>query len=202
MATILRRRTVSAAPTTDAEATDPVADAAPPRLSMRHLPRRVQVAVASAPPIPPRVVMRRTLRVTSNNTAIHRAERLKVVRAEIDEALQALAKNEQQLDEVMAEQERIHGVIEKLLRDNNLNVHHDAHYETGIAEAFSRQSTYVDPKKFKAAVSNADFFKCIEVMLGKAREVMAQKELDRISDITPGKSQGFKFYVKPRTRKK
>lgn len=49
-----------------------------------------------------------------------------------------------------------------------------------------RSVTIVSPQKFKALVTEEDFFSCIKVQVTEAKKVLGEKQLAKISKVTPG----------------
>jgi hypothetical protein len=109
---------------------------------------------------------------------------------------------EAQLDEVMSHINEEHATVEKLMRDNNLSYHTNGVYEPEIVETFSRQDRTIDPKKFKNAVADKDFWSCVSIPVGAAKKVLSEKELATISDVVPPKLLGYFYKCKKREAKK
>lgn len=62
--------------------------------------------------------------------------------------------------------------------------------EGAVAERYTpmgRAVSRIDPVAFAERTSEDDFFECIEVVRKRAEKVLAGKELDDITDTTPGK---------------
>lgn len=56
-----------------------------------------------------------------------------------------------------------------------------------IVRSAGKSQVTINPKKFYAKVAEEDFFACCTIGVTKAKAVMGQKELDRISTTVPGK---------------
>lgn len=158
--------------------------------------RRRPVAVAAAP-APTSEAPRRVLRFANKaNNATVRAIAERVARAEIDLELQSLAKEEEALDKAAFALEQRHSSLEAKLRAANLTEHSDGIYKIGIEESFSRQSTTIDAKKFKNAVTDKEFWAVVTVPVTKAKDLLGQKEIDAISEVERAKSLGHVFKLK------
>lgn len=160
--------------------------------------RRAAAVVAQAAPEAPRRVLRFA---NKSNNATVRAIAERTTRAEIDHELQLLAKEEYALDQAAAALEARHQSLEAKLRGANLTEHSNGTYKIGIEESFSRQSTTIDAKKFKNAVSDRDFWAVVTVPVTKAKELLGQKEIDAIAEVERAKSLGFVFKLKKIERK-
>lgn len=171
---------------------------------MSTMLRRRGVNTQSAAPAPqaPKPANSPRLRLRVADNAAARAAQANNARAELDEHLQLIAKLDTELDNLMAALADQHKIVEDIMRRNKLSEHCDGAYKATIVEVFSRQSTVIDPKRFKASVADKDFWDCVTIAVGKAEEVLGKKELGRISDITPGKSQGYQFKLKKVDAKK
>ena len=64
-----------------------------------------------------------------------------------------------------------------------------------ITQSSGKSSVTIDPKKFYDKVSEEDFFASITVGMAKAKVVMGQKEIDRISTTVPGKAGPKKLSI-------
>lgn len=106
------------------------------------------------------------------------------------------------IDEATAKIDEASKVIEARLKSVNMTEYSDGVLKACIEETFSRQSTYIDPKKFRAAVESDAFWSSIKVLLEEASKHLSKTELARISDVTPGKRTGTRFTVKPVDKKR
>lgn len=62
--------------------------------------------------------------------------------------------------------------------------------EEAVASLFTpkgRAQSRIDPYQFASLVEEADFYACVEVIKARAEKVLSGKELDRITDTTPGR---------------
>lgn len=152
------------------------------------------------PPTRPGVAPIRRLRVVRNNAAT-RAQQADTARERMDAHLQTIANLDVELDDVMARLEKEHEAVEKILRESKLGKHSDGKYTVSIDEVVSRSSRTVDPKRFKASVTDKDFWGCVSVSVTKAEKVLSERELNEISRIEPGKVTGYAFKLKRIERK-
>lgn len=86
-------------------------------------------------------------------------------------------------------------VLEAQLRLVNLKSHSDGVYVASLEEVWSRQSRVIDPKKFRAQVDAEVFWGAIKINIDQAKDHLSEKELARISDVTPGALTGIKLKV-------
>lgn len=159
---------------------------------------RTRVAAKAIPTKP--LVVRRPQPIVANNAAT-RAAKAKVARAEIDRFLKLIAEAEYAIDEAVARNNLAYAQIEAIMREHNIEEHSNGVHIALIEQVFSRQTRTIDPKKFKAAVASEDFWKAITVSITEASKILTEKELNTVSDVTPGKSQGFLFKCKRVERK-
>jgi len=164
---------------------------------MALLRRRVPASVTPVPASRPAVVNRpvRRIRVVQNNAAT-RAQLAQETRGKINEHLKLIANLDSQLDELMVRLNAEHAEVEALLRKAKIDKHSDGAYIASIEEVVSRQSRTVDPKRFKAAVADSDFWGCVSVSVTKAEKVLSERELNEISRIVPGQVTGYAFKLK------
>lgn len=130
------------------------------------------------------------------NNAASRFHAANAAREQITEQLKLISQAEHEIDKAQAIITEATAKINELMRQNNLQMHSNGVHSAVIEETFTRQSTHIDPKKFRAAVSADVFWDCIEVAVGKAREHMTSRELDKISDVVPAKSTGYRLKIK------
>lgn len=103
--------------------------------------------------------------------------------------------------------ERIKGVLREEMVKAGLNDFTDGEWEAKFVTEMTRASREVDIVKVRDALSEEDFMQVIKVQVTKLREVMGEREIDKISDITPAAPGETKFVVgpveikKPRTKK-
>lgn len=132
-----------------------------------------------------RVVLRRGSNTRKSEAEAEAAKRL--VMADIDAQLQLIAKNDEAIDAAVASNDAAYAEIKRLLESAGMTGHTNGHYIAEIVTPMGRESREIDPKKFQKAVSPEDFWACIKVGVTDAKKVLSEKELDKISTVTPGK---------------
>ncbi len=164
---------------------------------MALIRRRIPVSVTPVPAPRPATVTRpaRRIRVVRNNAAT-RAQQAQEARETVNEHLKLISELDNQLDDLMVRLNAEHAEVERILRGAKIEKHSDGKYTASIEQVVSRQSRTVDPKRFKAAVADADFWGCVSVSVTKAEKVLSERELNEISRIEPGKVTGYAFKLK------
>lgn len=160
-------------------------------MQAHKLIRRVKpapiVAVAQAPS---------KLRVTSD-----RLKRLAADKQAILEDLKSISEADEAIDRAQSAKEVCLARIEERMREHNMTVTDNGKLIAEIVEGFTRQSRTIDPKKFRNKVGAADFWACIDVSVTRASRVLAEKELNGISDVVPAKSLGYSLKVREMKKK-
>lgn len=136
-------------------------------------------------------------RTTSVDSAASReatAARAKVV---IETNLKLISEAERKIDEATLEITQAYKIVEAQLKLAGLDAHSNGVLVASLVEKWTRQSRTIDPKKFRNKVANEVFWSSISVNLTKAGEHLTDKELTDMSDVVPGKSQGFSLEIKP-----
>lgn len=64
-----------------------------------------------------------------------------------------------------------------------------------VTQSAGKASNIIDVKAFRKKVSDDDFLACISVGVTKAKEVLGQKELDKITTTIPGKTGEKKLKI-------
>lgn len=95
------------------------------------------------------------------------------IEVEISELQDALKANLEELESEMKE-----GGIDKLTKGNATAT---------FVRSAGKSQNIVDPKKFHSCVDEKDFYSAISVSITKAKELLGQKELDRITTTIPAK---------------
>lgn len=163
--------------------------------------RRSRTAAPAQAPTRQELVTRTARPRIAENSGT-KAMRENEARERINERLARIAEIHRQIDALTEEQEELDARIEDDLRAHNLTSHSDGVFETGIEQKFSRQQTTINPKAFRNAVKDKDFWDSIEVGVGKAKEVLSAKEFAAVATTVPGKSLGHVFYRKAAAKKK
>lgn len=118
-------------------------------------------------------------------------------KADIADKLKAISNAYKEIDEATARIDACSKVIEARLKSVNMTEFSDGVLRAAIEDTYSRQSTYIDPKKFRAAVESEQFWSSVKVILEEASKHLSKTELAKLSDVTPGKKTGTRFTVKP-----
>lgn len=153
-----------------------------------------------------RPILRRNVRTAANAKAEADIQ-IELAKKEIEADLKLISQNNQLIDEAQLATEQAHARIEALMKKYKLNGVTDGHLIAELVEQFTRESRVIDPQRFFNAVTRQDdFWECVEVAIGKAKKVLSEKELDKITKTTPSKSTGIvlkiKEYTTATTRKK
>jgi hypothetical protein len=117
-------------------------------------------------------------------------QRTEKVKIEVERQLKSISDAYAAIDQAQAAAETAMKIVEAQLRSVNLKSHSDGMYVAELAEVWTRQSTKIDPKKFRAHVEADVFWESIKVSIEKAKEYLSEKELVGISDIEPSKLTG------------
>lgn len=115
--------------------------------------------------------------------------------AELSELLQSIAQADSQIDSLVEQRDTATERIKTLMETHKRTGHLAHGYKATLAESYSRESTEIDPKQFKARVGDTDFWKTVRVNVTDARTVLSEREIGEISKTTPKKYQGMKLKV-------
>lgn len=191
-AQLIRRRP---RPASDAAAPEAVQAPAAPvaRRRVSLAPARSPAATTPAEPATRTIAVRRFAHA---NTAAAQAAREQSARVTLEEDLQSIANVEAEIDVLLEKLGGFHKKVEQTLRDSRMSSYSNGVHVAKLEETFSQQRATVDPKRFKAQVTDKDFWECVSVQVGKAKEVLGEKEFFRIADVVPGKSNGIAFTLK------
>lgn len=157
---------------------------------MALLQRTRPVASPAAATAKPRVLMRRARTVAPTQTA-PKVDNLH----EINEQLQLIAQCETEIDEASAKLSQAHAKLSELMTASATTSYTNGKYVAEFVDTMSRASTTIDPKRFKANVADADFWKCISVSVTEARKVMTDKEISQIAKVESAKKTGTALKV-------
>lgn len=164
------------------------------RTSLAETPNLVQQVLAHAAGKP-----RRT---TSADSAAERMRIAAQAKKAIELNLNLIANADAAIDDAVARREQACKIIEAQLKLAGLEFHSDGSYLAQIKEQWSNQSTTIDPKKFKAKVPNDVFWACIDVRIGKAKQMLSTKEFNEVTSVTAGTLLGRRLEVKKMEPKK
>ena len=134
------------------------------------------------------------VRKSKNQTSIS------VQKGELDELLNHYADLDDKVQALAISRTNTLEQIEKLMGSIGITQADTIRTEALIAPGISRSTTKIDVKKFKDAVSKADFMASVTVPVGNAKKVLAERELKKCSTTTPGakKPDVLKVKVKPK----
>lgn len=105
----------------------------------------------------------------------------------LDEYLTQIAENNEKLAQLTREQNDAMAAMFKVMRANKLSSWEVPQAKALIAIPQGRDSKVIQPREFYDLVSEEEFFGSIRVLSEKAKECLSKKELDKITDTTPGK---------------
>lgn len=168
----------------------PVAAPAKSTTTVEHAPLAPRPALRSAPP-------QGRLRTTSAHVREYG-----VAREEILALLKLISDSNAAIDAAKANADAAHDKIDALMRLHKIDSIDDGHLSAQLRETFSRQGRALDPKRFRAQVTQDVFFECVSVSLAKAQEHMGEKALNAICDITPATSLGVSLSITEIRRKR
>jgi hypothetical protein len=167
---------------------------------MHHVIRRPRATALVTPPTTqphtPSTVRAPNLRVTSE-----RAGRLAADRQAIMDDLKLISESDDAIDRAQAAKEAAIARIEERMRDHRLPTVDNGKLIAELSEHFTRQGITIDPRKFKAKVTNDQFWGSIKVSVTEARQLLGEKELLGISDVVPATSLGFSVKIRELKKK-
>jgi hypothetical protein len=106
---------------------------------------------------------------------------------------------QRELSEIEVELQDLYAQISDIM---TVNKESKVTTKSGVAEMVAKRSnssTIIDPKKFRAEVSEEDFFATITVPVTGARKIIPERTLERISTKKEGKPKDPVLVVKSRT---
>ena len=130
-----------------------------------------------------------------------KAQKTAEARRQAEKLLHLIAEKEQAIDEATDAISQAFAEIEALVREHKLGDVSAGTKTASIVEQMGRSSTHIDPKRFKAAVSDKDFWACVKVQVGEAEKVMSKKEFVQVADVTPAPSLGYVLKVFDKAKK-
>ena len=110
-------------------------------------------------------------------------------RRQMIETLKSIAKMQETYESLGRNIIKLSDVLQKDMEDANLKILECEDAIADIVRSAGKTSNVIDVRKFFKKVGGAtdDFFASISVGVTKAKEILGQKELDKIMDSTPGK---------------
>lgn len=168
---------------------------------IRRLPGAAKPAAAVAPPAAksasetPSPIRR--LRFTSASAADAAQKR-----AELQQLLHLIAEQDDAIDAAVEARTAATAKIEPLLRELRLDSFSTDRRRAEFSEVWSRQSTYIDPKRLKAKVTDKVFWECIKVLVGDVEKHLSKKEFVDLCDIKEATLTGHVVKVVDLEKKK
>lgn len=77
--------------------------------------------------------------------------------------------------------------LEELMQEHRLSEVSAGKAHAALVRPAGKTQNIIDVKKFFKAVDEDDFFSAVSVLVTKAKELLGQKELDKITRSIPGK---------------
>lgn len=149
--------------------------------------RRSKPAAGEAAGTAKRVTLRRG--VATGRTSANAAQKVKDdAIAIIEENLKLISNNDAAIDAAVASNDQAYAAIKSALEVAQMDGYTNGRYQAEIKTPMGRESREIDVKKFQKAVSADDFYACVKIGVTEAKKVLSEKELDKISKITPAKT--------------
>lgn len=105
---------------------------------------------------------------------------------EIQERLQTIANLERQMEDLQRQRAVAEEEIKEFFKRSGEDVVSDGIYEVKMHTPAGRSSTVIDPKKFQKFAGDEAFWKCCKIGVTEAKSFLSEKELAKVSTITPG----------------
>lgn len=103
----------------------------------------------------------------------------------MDELLTSLCGIEHELKSIALRQQDEAAELQALMQKYHKTSQHNASGEARIEVWPGRKTVTIDPAKFAKAVSSEDFYACAKIGMTEAKKVLSEKEIERISTVTP-----------------
>lgn len=118
---------------------------------------------------------------------------------EAKELLKSIANTEEKLAKLQATLQADLDLLEQTMKAGKLSQVSEGKATAAFVQSAGKAQNVIDPKKFFNKVDEADFFASVSVSVTKAKAVLSQKELDRITTkipATPGEAKLKITYAK------
>lgn len=116
-------------------------------------------------------------------------------KAIMEDSLKSIAKLQEQAEKIRIELAQKETVLFDMMVKNKFEkVEVDAAVAE-VTQSAGKSTNIIDVKAFRKKVSDDDFLACISVGVTKAKEVLGQKELDKITTTIPGKTGEKKLKI-------
>lgn len=128
------------------------------------------------------MVARSRVRLRTRSGASPGAQAEKVVK----QHLSAYQELEEEMDALKVRMESLKQEITETMENGKLTEVFQGVLVAKYASPATRSSTVIDPQKFSDHVLPEEFWDCISISVTKAREVMSERELKKVSTTSPG----------------
>ena len=105
----------------------------------------------------------------------------------LNKTLSIIAENNTKIAELQKQQRDAEAVMLKAMKANRLLTWEVPGAEASVVIPQGRASRFIDPKEYFKLVTKDDFFESIKVSSEQAKKNLSEKELAKISTVTPGK---------------
>jgi hypothetical protein len=123
----------------------------------------------------------------ARKTRVRRVASTSGAKRSLNDKLKKAAEALRQIEEGNEALDKLKPWIEDLLKEAGLVTYQAHGAVASMVASPGRASTEIDVVAFRAAVSDADFMSSISVGVTKAKKVMTDKELGKVSTKIPGK---------------
>lgn len=90
---------------------------------------------------------------------------------------------EEEMEPIMAAMAELKTSMAELMESGGLEEVVHGLYQAKYAAPATRATTIIDPQKFSDEVSSEEFWDCVSISVTKAREVMSERALKKVSTI-------------------
>lgn len=107
--------------------------------------------------------------------------------AKAKEILQSIAEKEDEIASLSSSLAALKEELEQEMRAGRLTSVTEGQYTAAIVRPSGKAQNVIDAHKFYDLVEQEDFFGAVSVSVSKAKELLGQKELDKITTKIPAK---------------
>lgn len=133
------------------------------------------------------------IRRVRNDVAKLKANKANV--AIMKDLLQSIAQLQEKAAEATRESAEKEATLFTLMHNGSVDRVEGEDAIAELTQSAGKATNIIDVKAFRKTVSDEDFLACISVGVTKAKEVLGQKELDRITTTIPGKTGDKKLKI-------
>lgn len=119
-------------------------------------------------------------------------------RRKMDDLLQSIADAEHEIAVKTATKAEDEAELFKLMRTYKMDKLSIEDATAEVVTPTGRSSSVIDAREFHDLVEEDDFYACIDVVKNRAEKVLSTRELEKITETTPGKKGDPKLVVKRR----